>query len=255
MKKLFKNKKFLIGMIHLPPLLSFKNHPGINICIEKALFDLAALEKAGFDGALIENNEDQPHTEFANEAQIASMSTIAWKVMKKAKIPIGIQMMLNDWKSSITIAKAVNANFTRLDVFVDDMSCKWCNIYPNPKEIMEYKNKIYPELIMFTDIQVKHKKMIDKNKSLIESTKEAIDNKSDGLVITGNWTGQETPIENIKLVKASYPNFTVIVGAGINEDNIKNQLNIADGAIVGTSIKNGNFIDYNKAKKLISCIR
>src|SRR3989344_3304662 len=124
-KKVFgKENKILIGMIHLPPLLSIRGFLGMKKTIAKALADLSALEKAGFDGALIENDDDKPHTEFANEAQVASFSIIANEVCRVAKIPIGVQMMLNDWRASFAIAKAVGAKFTRLDVFVDHVNCK-----------------------------------------------------------------------------------------------------------------------------------
>lgn len=248
---MFKNKKFLIGMIHLPPLLGIEGFKDLNYCINKSLNDLEALEKAGFDAALLENENDKPHTEFATSAQIACMSIIAWEVMKKAKISIGVQLLLNDWKSSFDIAKAVGAKFTRLDVFVDKTTCSWCNIIPNPQEIINYKNKIYKDLILYTDIQVKYKTMLDKNKTLEQSAKECVEYKSDGIIITGAGSGLETPLEKIKLIKNNFPNTKIIVGAGINKSNIKEQMTFADGAIVGTSIKTGEYVDFDKASELV----
>src|SRR3989338_5662888 len=125
-KKLFgKENSILLGMIHLPPLLSIAGFPGMEKVIAGALADLSALENAGFDGALIENDDDKPHTEFANEAQIASFSVVANEVCRRAQMPIGVQMMLNDWRASFAIAKAVGAKFTRLDVFVDQVRSEW----------------------------------------------------------------------------------------------------------------------------------
>jgi len=246
-KKIFgKEKNIIIGMLHLPPLLSIKGFLGMEKTIKLVLADLAVLEKAGFSGALIENDNDKPHTEFASSAQVASFTAIANEVVKKAKIPIGVQMMLNDWQASFEIAKAVGAKFTRLDVFVDNVSCKWCTINPNPKKIIEYKNKIYPELLLLTDIQVKYKTML-KPRALTKSAELAIKNKSDGLIITGSATGEETPIEKIKEVRKKFPNFTIFVGAGVNKNNIKEQLSFATGAIVGTSIKVGGKINLKKA--------
>lgn len=242
-------------MIHLPPLLSLDGFPGLNTCIDKALKDLEVLQSAGYDGALLENENDKPHTENVNQAQIASMSIIAWEVMKKAKIPVGVQLLLNDWKSSFDVAKAVGAQFTRLDVFVDDVSCKWCDIFPKPQEIMDYKNSFYPELTLFTDIQVKYKTMFDKNKTLQQSAQECIDYGSDGIVITGTATGVETPMEKIKTIRESFPDATLLVGAGINKDNILEQFKYVNGAIVGSSIKTGEYVDYNKAKELVELIK
>ena len=236
-------------MIHLPPLLSIRGFLGMKKTIDKALADLSVLEKAGFNGALIENDDDKPHTEFANIAQVASFSIIANEVCKNAKIPIGVQVMLNDWRASFAISKAVGAQFTRLDVFVDHVDCKWGEIKPDPTKIINYKNKIYPELLLLTDIQVKYKKMI-KPRPLIASATLAINNGSDGLIITGRATGVETPIEKIQEVRKNLPNFPIFVGAGVNEKNIREQFSIANGAIVGTSIKRGNKVDFRKASAL-----
>lgn len=236
-------------MIHLPPLLSITGFPGMKKIIAGALADLVALERAGFDGALIENDNDKPHTEFANEAQVASFSVIANEVCKKAHIPIGVQMMLNDWRASFAIAKAVGAKFTRLDVFVDHVNSEWGKINPAPAEIIAYKNKIYPELILLADIQVKYKTMI-KPRPLTTSAALAIQHGTDGLIITGEATGVETPIERIREVREKFPQFPIFVGAGVNEKNIQEQFSVANGAIVGTSIKSGDKIDLRKAIRL-----
>ncbi len=244
------NNKFLIGMIHLPPLLSYDNFLGMQKTLDKCLEDLNNLQLAGFDAILIENDYDLPHTEFANPSQISSFTAIAWELRKKCKIKMGIQMMLNDWKSNFSISRVVKADFSRLDVFVDHVKCKWCEINPDPRKIIEYKNKICPNLKLLTDIQPKYKTCI-KAKKLELSADQAIENNSDGLVITGDATGKETPIAFLEKVKKHVKKIPVIIGAGLNIENIEKQLEIADGAIVGTSIKTDGKIDRKKAKELI----
>jgi predicted TIM-barrel enzyme len=48
-------------------------------------------------------------------------------------------------------------------------------------------------------------------------------------------------MEIIKQVK-EVVKVPVIVGSGVNEHNIKDQLNLADGAIIGSSLKEGGVI-------------
>ena len=254
-KKVFgKEKNILIGMIHLPPLLSIKGFSGIDKMIKNALIDLRNLEAAGFDAVLVENDNDKPHTEFGNPAQIANLTVVAYEVCKVAKVPVGVQMMLNDWNASFSIAKAVGAKFTRLDVFVDDVTCDWCTIHPKPKEIIEFKNKIYPELVLLTDIQVKYKKMI-KTRPLAVSAKMAILNNTDAVIVTGSATGMETPVSSLIQVKEKFPKFPLFIGAGVRESNIIEQLRVANGAIIGTSIKTGERINLKKAKALAAKIK
>lgn len=254
-QKLFgKQSKILIGMIHLPSLLSTSRFSNMEDVLSKAIKDLDALESAGFDGALIENYNDRPLTEFANEAQISCMTVIAAEIMKRARIKVGVQMMLNDWKASFAISAAVGAHFTRLDVFVDNVSAECGEIRPVPADIMAYKRSIAPNVVLLTDIHVKHKIMLDSS-TLEESALRAIEEGSDGLIITGEATGQETPVENVRRIREQYPDACVFIGAGVNESNAAEQLSIAHGAIVGTSIKSGDHVDADKAKTLASMVR
>ncbi len=244
-----KEKNILIGMIHLPPLLPLPGFPGMLQSIGKALADLKALQKAGFDGALIQNDQDKPHTEFATSGQVASFTVIASKVCEKARIPIGVQVMLNDWRSSFEIAIIAGAAFIRLDVFVDDVTCEWGEIRPIPAKILAYNNGIYPNLLLLTDIQLKKKTMI-RPRPLPTSAALAIDNGSDGLVVTAVAGDTETLAEKLRRKKDS-ARFPIFVGSGVNADNVRELLKNVNGAFVGTSIKTGDRVDVRKAVELV----
>ena len=110
------------------------------------------------------------------------------------------------------------------------------------------------KLIMLTDIHVKHAKLLSK-KTLIESALEAISYGSDGIIITGNWTGIEPNMEEIRLIKSAIEgHLPVLVGSGLNINNIQKLILLADGAIVGTSIKTGDCVNYEKAKTLVEFV-
>ena len=64
----------------------------------------------------------------------------------------------------------------------------------------------------------------------------------DVVVVTGNATGEETDLDKIKLFRKNLGYFPLIVGAGVNSKNICEQLQFADGAIVGSYLKD-NFED------------
>lgn len=59
--RVFSRPLPLIGMIHLAALPGYPPHPGMPELIRRALLDLTTLEAAGFDGVLVENDNDQPH--------------------------------------------------------------------------------------------------------------------------------------------------------------------------------------------------
>ena len=235
--KLFDAKKPIIGMIHLPPLPGYEKHPGMGSVINKALMDLKTLEKAGFDGVLVENDNDQPHQIGVNETIIGAFTDVMKAVLKKAKVPVGMEIIY-DMPNTVKVAHKVGAQFVRLDVFVDDVETKWGKIYAQTQELASLKKQFQPELAFFTDIHVKHAKMLGK-KSIEASAEEAMEEGSDALVVTGSWTGIPPTPHKCKKVKKIAGSFPVLVGSGLDSDNVAELLSVADGAIVGSSIKTG----------------
>lgn len=250
--KIFKTKKPIIGMIHLPPLPGYPRHPGMKAVVEKALIDLQTLQNAGFDGVLVENDSDQPHQIGVSKTISKAFTQVMEEVVEKAKVPVGMEIIY-DMIETIRVAKKVKVQFVRLDVFVDNVETKWGKIPAQAEEIIKLKKRLHAEnLLLLTDIQVKHAKMLD-TKTLEQSAREAIDFGSDALIITGTWTGVPPSLADCKNVK-KIANIPVLVGSGLTAKNVKALFRYCDGAIVGTSIKTGDFIDYKKARKLISAV-
>ena len=62
---------------------------------------------------------------------------------------------------------------------------------------------------------------------------------ADGLVVSGRVTGAPTPLDDLKRVRGATPRVRLLVGSGATPETIAELLSIADGAIVGTSLKQG----------------
>ena len=106
--------------------------------------------------------------------------------------------------------------------------------------VLVFRKKISAENIaLFTDIQVKHAKLL-KKRPIEESALEAIKLGSDGLIITGKWTGQAPEIEKLEAVRKAVGDFPIFVGSGADKDNLKSLFKYANGAIVSTSLKRGS---------------
>jgi len=212
------------------------------------------LQKAGFDGVLIENDNDQPHQIGVSKSIIASFTKIMKQVCKEARIPVGMEIIY-DMPQTIKTAHKVGADFVRLDVFVDTVLTKWGKIPAQAQELIALKEKIgAKELVMLTDIQVKHAQLLDK-KTLEQSAKEAIQYDSDALIITGDWTGYPPSINDCEKVKKVTEATPVLIGSGLDKKNVKELFKYADGAIVGTSIKTGDYADLVKATNLINVVK
>ena len=62
--------------------------------------------------------------------------------------------------------------------------------------------------------------------------------RSDAIVVTGDGTGMETAVSKIERFRTTLPSeFPLVVGAGVTDANAAEQLRSADGAIVGSFLK------------------
>ncbi|MBU4579717.1 BtpA/SgcQ family protein [Patescibacteria group bacterium] len=240
-KKIFKkDKNIIIGVIHFPPLLGYPDFPGFKIALNNALKDLSAFEKGGVDGIIFENNYDIPHKTFVDFSVVASMTFLGEKIRNNTKLPLGISVLWNDYRAALLIAKILNLQFIRIPVFVDKVKTNYGIIEGEAKKIIKYRKTIKAENVaIFTDIHVKHAKLLSKN-NIITSAKLAIKNHSDAIIVTGKWTGQSPNLEELKKIKNSVGSFPILIGSGVNKNNIKSLFKYANGTIVSTFLKKGS---------------
>jgi len=156
--------------------------------------------------------------------------------------------------ASLALAKVAGASFIRTDYFVDRMSRDEYGgqMYINPDELISYRKKIGAEdVLLLTDIQVKFAKLLEKDKPIELSAKQAVKAGSDAVIVTGDFTGLKPSLVDLKKVKLAVGNFPVLVGSGFAVDNALDLLTYADGAIVGTTLNENKRVQVNKVKALI----
>ena len=242
----------VIGMVHCLPLPGSFGYGGdMEKILSQAVQDAQTLEKAGVDAVIVENMGDTPFTAKLNKAQIAALAAAARKVADAVSIPVGVDAAFNDYEASLAIAAAAGATFIRVPVFVDTVLFSDGIIYPCAHDCVNYRKQMSLEHIkILADCQVKHSYMLCPSISIEASAKEAAGAGADGIIITGSVIGEETPIEVKKVVK-----IPVFAGSGVKPANVREQLTIADGCIVGSSFKKDgvltNPIDYALARELI----
>lgn len=257
--ELFKGEKAIIGMVHLLPLPGSAMFDGdMGKVYEQALFDAKALEEGGVNALMVENFGDMPYGKELSLEQSTALAAASAVVKKNTKLPIGIDAAFCDYKSALACAKASGADFVRLAVFVDTVECFAGILEPCCAQALRYRKQINAEEVMiFADIQVKHTHMLIPNVDIVESANVAVSCGADAVIVTGLATGMETPIETVRRVKESVK-CPVIIGSGVNAKNVKEQMGIADGAVVGSSLKYDNVatnkVDINKVKELMECL-
>ena len=259
---LFKTEKPIIGVIHLPPLPGApRNEEKIEKILERALEDAKKLEEGGINGIIAENYGDTPYyPETVPSETITSMTVICYEISKKISVPLGINVLRNDAKSALAIALATEASFIRVNVHISAMLTDQGLIQGKAHETLRYRSNLKIDTKIFADVKVKHAKPITSPAPIEEEAKEAIHRgQADAIIITGERTGIPPNPEDILKVKQALPETPCLIGSGITQKNAKEMLKIADGCIVGTSIKinkkTENPVDPNLLKKLIDAIR
>jgi len=266
----FKQKNFVIGVLHFMPLIGYLGFTDFETILENARRDLKAFEDGGVDAIILENNYNLPHKTEEGKETIEMMLSLCKEISKISKMPLGISVLWNDYRAAFLIAKECNAKFIRVPVFVDDVKTDFGEILANPESVIKTRKELSAEDIsIFADIQVKHAEMLNKEKTLRDSAKEAVEKGADAVIITGKWTGDAPTIENLREARETLgEDFPLIVGSGGSKENIRELLGIANGVIVSTSLKEDNIkydernvkpfnarIEVNKVKEFINEIR
>lgn len=245
----------VIGMVHCLPLPTTAGFDGnYHQILERAVQDAVTLEKAGVDAVIVENMGDTPFSAALNKAQIAALSAAAMAVKNAVNISIGVDAAFNDCEANIAIAAITGADFIRVPVFVDTVVFTDGMIMPCAKQCMEYRKAMGKEDIkILADVQVKHAHMLLPHITIEQSAKEAEANGADGIIVTGTQIGEETPLDLIKRVK-NVVKVPVFAGSGVKAENIKEQLQTADGAIIGSSLKENGDIRNPISYPLVKCV-
>lgn len=248
--KIFGEQKPVIGVIHLSPLVGYKDFDGVEKVMERAHADLNAFEEGGLSGIIVENNYDIPHKINVSQNTVDMMTYLIKDISKNTKLPIGVNVLWNDYRSSLSIAKSVSCKFVRIPVFVDKVRTSFGDIVGEPEKVVEHRRIIgADDVALFTDIQVKHADMSDE-KLISLSAKQAVEAGSDVLIMTGRWTGDPPSLDKLREVRESVDDFPILVGSGASKENIKRLLEFSDGAIVSTSMKGGSDMPASQERNI-----
>jgi len=255
--KIFTHEKPIIGVVHLPALPgSPHDSKDLEEICEFAITDARSLEEGGCDGLIIENYWDQPFLEKMAVETVASMTKIACEIKRNVSLPIGISALRNDPFAGVAIAHAIGGEFIRVNVFIGTAMVGTGIIPGCAAELLRYRSKLNCDVQIFADIDVKHATPLVKVPIEREAREAAYRGKADGLIVTSHETGSPPQLETVQRVKNAVSDVPIIIGSGINPENAEELLEVADGAIVGSSLKKNMVspIDINLVRTLVEAI-
>ncbi len=256
--------KLLVGMLHLPALPGAPRHRAtLGEIEEQVLREARILLDAGFEAAILENFGDVPFFKGPAEAvTVASMTRIAAALRKHyPTLRLGINVLRNDALSALSIAAAVEASFVRVNVHVGATATDQGVIEGRAAETLRKRASLggSGNVDIWADVHVKHGKSLS-HVSITDEAEDAVERGlADALIVSGRATGASASVDEVRLVKALDLRAPVLVGSGVTEANVSDYLEVADGVIVGTSLKEGGRttspIDPERARRFMERAR
>jgi membrane complex biogenesis BtpA family protein len=258
--KLFPCKP-IIGMIHLRALPGSPNYEGsFQNIIDCALHDAEALEQGGVDGLMVENFFDAPFfKDQVGPETVAAMTRIVTLIRLRTKLPLGLNVLRNDGMSAIAIATACDCQFIRVNVLSWAMLTDQGIVEGKAAHILRYRRQLGSDAMILADCLVKHAVSLAPQAMELVAMDTWERGGADALVVSGVATGKETDYDDVLAARKGAPDAPILIGSGISQENLNTFLPVADGVLVGTSLKvDGrveNPVDISRVQNLVSLKR
>jgi membrane complex biogenesis BtpA family protein len=255
-------ERTIIGMVHLPPLPGSPRWDGAMArVVAFALADAHALVDGGVDAVLVENFGDAPFTPGRVEpATVAAMSVVAAEVRRALpRTMLGVNVLKNDARAALAVAAAVGAEIIRVNVHAGAVLADQGIVQSDAYGTLRDRRLLGVDVAIFADVGGKH--AVPLGPVDIDQTARDLVHRglADALVVSGPATGQATPLGDVKRVRGAVADIPILVGSGVTAETAAELLSVADGVIVGTSVKrNGDVrlpVERARVEKLVAAAR
>jgi membrane complex biogenesis BtpA family protein len=250
----------IIAMLHLPALPGRPRHDraaGMALLVDTIVRDLHALQAAGVDGLLFCNEADLPYQLTVGPEIAAGMAAVIGQVRSEIAVPFGVNLVW-DPMASLAVAAATGASFVR-EVFTGVYESDLGIMQPDFGAIAAYREQIGAAgVALFSNITPEFASTIG-TRTIPARARSAAFLGVDVILISGQITGTPLDLDELRSAKAAVPDTPVLANTGVRDDTVGQILAIADGAIVGTSLKHGgvtwNAVDPDRAARFMDAAR
>jgi len=260
-KEWFGVSKAVIAMAHFPALPGtprYNPHMSIEGIIEAMRKDVRALLEGGVDSIMFCNEDDRPYSFHADFEAVAVMTRVITE-LRPTDRPFGVDFLW-DAKAPLAIAKATGASYIRevvTGVYESDMGL-WA---PDAAALYRYRRHIDTQDVrIFANITPEFASPLGDRSVAQRARSAVVSTLVDAILIAGPMAGAEPDYSMVKEAKDAVGDSTpVLLNTGARLDNLHQFLSVADGVIVGSSLKvNGktwNPVDPERVKAFMSAVR
>lgn len=259
LKDLFGVEKPLIAMCHLEGLPGRPRYDaagGLDAIVQSAAREVKALQDGGVDAILFCNENDIPYSTSVGMEVVATMAHVIGRLRDDLRVPYGTNLLW-DPAASVAAAVASGASFIRevlTGVFDSDMGL----LAPDFGSVAGYQHAIGAgHVALFANITPEFSRSVG-GRSVAERAAGAAYLGVDALLISGPAAGVDASMSDLREAKAAV-DIPVLANTGVKHETVEDVFAVADGAIVGTSLKvdghTWNPVDPNRVTDMMRRVR
>ncbi|WP_181685397.1 BtpA/SgcQ family protein [Halorhabdus salina] len=261
----FGGDRAVVGMVHLAPLPGAPAFDGDRDEIRNAMVrDARRLAAGGVDAIMVENFGDAPfYAEDVPKHVVASMAALVSDLQREIDLPVGVNVLRNDVEAALSVAAAAGASFVRVNVHSGARLTDQGVITGRAAETVRLRERLDTDVSILADVNVKHSAPLAQ-RPLEEEISELLERgHADGVVASGVGTGEKTDRDHLQGVVEARDeldiNAPVFVGSGVTAASVAGTLDLADGVIVGTALKQDGEttapVDEERVRQLVGAAK
>ncbi|MGD0194091.1 MAG: BtpA/SgcQ family protein [Candidatus Dormibacteria bacterium] len=260
LERRFGAPKPVIAMLHFPGLPGRPRHNrelGRSHLVDVVGRDLETLQGAGVDGVLFCNENDIPYQLVVGPEIPAAMAAVIGELRASVRVPFGVNILW-DAKATLAVARATGATFIRevlTGVFESDLGL----IAPSIGDLAGYRTAIgADDVALFDNISPEFSSVLG-TRTIGDRARSAEFLGVDAILISGPAAGVPFAMSDLSAAKEAVPDLPVFANTGVSADRLEEILAVADGVIVGTSLKvdgdTWSRVDPARAERLMDTAR
>lgn len=259
MKELFGKPKAVIAMAHFPPTPGqplYDADGGVQRLLDAVGHDVEILARSGVDAVMFCNEGDRPYRTKVGPQVPAVMAAVITELKRDLAIPFGVDILW-DPLSAIALAQAVGARFVR-EVFTGAYAGDFGVWNTDPAETLSFRRLVGADGVkLFYNVTAEFARPLGVRDIGLTARSAVFSSLADAVCVSGVVTGTGVDARQLSAAKdAVGADVAVIANTGVRPETVAEMLGIADGCIVGTSLKrNGDTwkeVDRDRVERLVT---
>lgn len=170
---------------------------------------------------------------------------LAWLQKNRPDVCYGVNI-LGRYEHAFYLADQYDADFIQIDSVCGNLRPKQDAVY---EEELNYMREKYPHIQVLGGVRFKYQPL--RSGRTLKEDLEISRKRCTAVVTTGDGTGIMTPTEKLIEFRELLGDFPLVVGAGVTDKNVEEQLQYADAVIIGSWLKENHMAGNDVSEEYV----